>query len=280
MSLLETKWKDFQTVRYGPEEGQEGDLHLPGRQHPSVVCLLHGGFWRMPYGREELGSVATDLVSRGFAVWNLEYRRLGAPSGGWPETLQDVARGLDFLADISAAGAELDPQRAIVVGHSAGGQLALWAAARGGRRSGLRRPARIRPCAAAGLAAMVDLARAFTNDAGRGAVAELLGGSPEQRPERYADASPISLLPLGVDQLIVHGAADDELPVETARGYARAAVAAGDRIQYSELPGAGHMDYLDPASEAHGVLCQWLERVTTGRLEGSEGGSEHGGRDS
>lgn len=248
------------TLRYGPAEGQEADLHLPaGATRPPVVCLLHGGFWRMPYGREEFDPVARDLASRGFAVWNMEYRRLGAPEGGWPGTLLDVAAGIDHLASLVAEGVRLDLRRVVAVGHSAGGHLALWSSARRGKPGVLRTPVRIRPAAAAGLAAIVDLAFAFAVNAGNGAVGQMLGGSPDEQPARYAEASPIALLPLGVDQLIVHGAADEALPVEMARTYQRAAVASGDNVLYAELPRAGHMDYLDPNSEAHDTLCRWLE---------------------
>lgn len=249
-------------IAYGPSESQEADLYVPTTTRPAVVCLLHGGFWRMPYGREEFGPVARDLASRGLAVWNMEYRRLGAPSGGWPGTFHDVAAGIDHLASVVAEGAELDLSRVIVVGHSAGGHLALWSAARGRTQSILRGPTRVQPAAAAGLAAVVDLARSFTLNAGNGAVRELLAGSPSEHPARYAAASPMALLPLGVHHLIVHGAADEALPIETARDYVRAAVAAGDSIQFSELPHAGHMDYLDPSSEAHNRLCRWLDQVT------------------
>jgi acetyl esterase/lipase len=250
-------------IRYGPSEGQEADLFLPAATRPPIVCLLHGGFWRMPYGRDQFEPVARDLASRGFAVWNLEYRRLGAPSGGWPGTFHDVADGIDHLASLVAEGAEFDLGRVIVVGHSAGGHLALWSAARVRRQSILRMPTRVRPTAAAGLAAIVDLAGAYALNAGNGAVGELLEGSPEEQTARYAAASPIALLPLGVPHLVVHGAADEALPVETARDYARAAMAAGDSVQYSELPRAGHMDYLDPSSEAHDTLCRWLERFAS-----------------
>jgi acetyl esterase/lipase len=250
----------MRAIKYGPSDHQEGDLYLPDASRPPVVCLLHGGFWRMPYSRGEFGPVARDLAVRGFAVWNLEYRRLGAPGGGWPETLQDVAAGIDHLATIVAEGTELDLNRVTVVGHSAGGHLALWAAARTDKRGTLRVPTRVRPVAAAGLAAVVDLARAHALSVGNSAVGDLLEGSPDQRPIRYATASPIALLPLGVKQLIVHGAADKALPIELARNYARVAHAAGDSIQLSELPTAGHMDYLDPSSEAHSTLCRWLEQ--------------------
>lgn len=237
------------------------DLHLPQSPpatRPPVICLLHGGFWREPYGREELGAVACDLAGRGFAVWNLEYRRLGAPGGGWPGTFEDVAAGIDHLATLVAGGTGLDLHRVLVAGHSAGGHLALWAAARVSTTGAPHRPRRVQPLAVAGLAAIVDLADAFAQGAGRGAVGELLAGSPAERPERYAAVSPLALLPLGVDQLILHGTLDEALPVETARQYADAAAAAGDRVQFTELPRAGHMDYLDPESAAHATLCRWL----------------------
>jgi acetyl esterase/lipase len=248
------------TFAYGPDPSQEGDLYLPAETRPPVVCLLHGGFWRMPYGRNQLDSVACDLASRGFAVWNLEYRRLGAPGGGWPGTLNDAADGIDFLADLAAEGIDLDLGRVIVAGHSAGGHLALWSAARRGMHPDLRPSSRVRPAAVAGLAAIVDLAATYAAGSGGNAVAELLGGSPADQPLRYDAASPLSLLPLGIPQLILHGSADEALPVEGARSYARAA-AAGDRVQFVELPNAGHMDFLDPDSDAHRALYAWLELV-------------------
>jgi len=251
----------LRAVGYGPADSQAADLYLPAGARPPVVCLLHGGFWRMPYGRDQFGPVAHDLAGRGFAVWNMEYRRLGAPSGGgWPATMEDVACGIDHLANIVAGGTELDLSRVIVVGHSAGGQLALWSAARGRTTSVLRTPTHIQPAGAAGLAAITDLARTFESNAGNGAVGELLEGSPAEQPARYAAASPIEVLPLGVPHLILHGTADEVLPVALARDYVRAALAAGDSVDFSELPNGGHMDYLDPGSNAHIALCRWLER--------------------
>lgn len=254
----------MRTIRYGPSDSQAGDLYVPGIPRPPVVCLLHGGFWRLPYGRGELAPIAEDLAARGFAVWNLEYRRIGEPGGGWPGTLQDVAAGVDHLATLVADGADLELGQVTVVGHSAGGQLALWLAARDRGLGHASAPSRVRPDAVAGLAAVADLAGADSLDSGRGAVKALLGGTPRQHPERYAAASPIALLPLGVRQLIVHGTADDVLPVELARGYVRAARAAGDGVQLVELPGAGHMDYLDPGSAAHATLCRWLAQAGRG----------------
>lgn len=205
----------------------------------------------MPWGREQMTAVADDLAARGFAVWNLEYRRLGAPGAGWPGTLLDVAAGLDHLAQIAESGVDLDLDRVFVAGHSAGGHLALWGAARRRLRAG---PSPVRVALAVGLAPIADLARAAELRVGGDVVAEFLGGVPARVPERYRAASPMEMLPLGVRQLILHGTADDAVPIELSRHYAEAARAAGDTIELVELPGVGHMEYLDPASAAHAAL--------------------------
>ncbi|HUI29622.1 MAG TPA: alpha/beta hydrolase [Candidatus Acidoferrales bacterium] len=248
------------TYSYGSLDSQEGDLYLPHVLRPQVLCLLHGGFWRMPYGRDALSAIAKDLVAGGYAVWNIEYRRVGAPGGGWPETLHDAASAVDHLAALVDDGIELDLNRVIVAGHSAGGQLALWTAARN-KPANISSPVRVRPVAAAGLAAITDFARAYELNAGKGAVNEFLGGSHGQYPDRYAAASPIELLPLGVKQLIIHGVNDEVLPIDLSRSYAAAAQASGDCVEFVELPDTGHMDFLDPGSKAYSVLCEWLATV-------------------
>jgi acetyl esterase/lipase len=243
-------------IRYGPSVEQEADLHLPTARCPPVVCLLHGGFWRMPHGRDQMAAVAADLVSRGLAVWNLEYRRLGAPQAGWPTTLDDVAAGVDHLAQLALEGVDIDLDRVAVVGHSAGGQLAFWVAGRSRSRSA--QSPRVRVLAAVGLAPVADLAHAYDLRVGGDVVAELLGGPPSQYPERCQAASPMELLPLHVRQLVLHGTADDVVPIDLSRRYTHAAEAAGDAVELIELSGAGHMEYLDPGSEAHATLCRWL----------------------
>ena len=241
-----------QPLRYGTSPSQEGDLYHPGVHRPPVVCLLHGGFWRTPYGREQLAAVAADLAGRGYAVWNLGYRRLGEAGGGWPGTLDDVAAGLDHLATLVREGIDLDLDRLAVAGHSAGGQLALWL---GARTAGLRSRA------VAGLAAAVDLRALWERGLGNQAAGAFLGGSPSQQADRYAAASPRERLPLGVPQLILHGEQDGDLPIAIARDYTEAARRAGDAIEFVPLACMGHMDPLDPRSEAHAVLCRWLDRV-------------------
>ncbi|HWJ34736.1 MAG TPA: alpha/beta hydrolase [Steroidobacteraceae bacterium] len=241
--------RSIETVSYGTSEHQVGDLYVPTAVHAPVICLLHGGFWRMPYGRDHIAPIALDLVERGFAVWNLEYRRVGTPGGGWPGTMQDVGAGIDHLATLAAETDAMDLSRVTVVGHSAGGHLALWSAGQ---------PTRVRLSAAVGLAPVADLRLAYELRCGNGAVETLLGGSPDQRPLRYRTTSPAEMLPLGVKQLLIHGTCDEDVPVEISRRYARAAEAAGDDIRFIELENASHMDFVDPESEAHAILCRWL----------------------
>lgn len=214
----------------------------------------------MPYGREEFADIAKDIAARGYAVWNIEYRRLGAPGGGWPGTINDVALAVDHLATLVDDGLNLDLSRVMLVGHSAGGQLALCVSARS--KNAHFRTSRVQPAAVAGLAAVSDLARAHKISAGNGAVNQLLDGGPDQVPDRYSTASPIELLPLGVQQLIVHGVKDEALAIDFSRRYALAAQASGDSVDLVELPDAGHMDFLDPSSEAHATLCKWLAHVS------------------
>lgn len=250
----------MQTFRYGPAESQAGDLHLPKAKHPPVICLLHGGFWRLPYARDQYTPIAEDLERRGYAAWNLEYRRLGEPGAGWPGTLQDVSAGIDHLAALKAEGADLDLSRVVTVGHSAGGHLALWSA--GPRRMlGGEAPPRVRVMAAVGQAPAADMRRIYELNCSNGVAAEFLQGSPQEQPERYRLASPKALLPLHVPQLVVHGTADDTVIVDIGREYTAAAKAAGDRAEFIELPGVGHFEHLDPKGEAWGKVVEWLDRL-------------------
>ena len=250
----------METFRYGAAPSQLGDLHLPKAPRPPVICLLHGGFWRLPYARDQYTPIAADLVDRGYAAWNLEYRRIGEAGGGWPNTIQDVADGIDHLATLKAEGLDLDLSSVITIGHSAGGHLALWAA--GPRRLTPEAPApRVRIMAAVGQAPAADLKRIYELGSSNRVAPELIGGTPAQHPERYAAASPRALLPLGVPQLVVHGSEDDMVPVAMGREYAAAALKAGDTAEFIEFPGVGHFEHLDPKGAAWTAVTAWLERV-------------------
>jgi acetyl esterase/lipase len=200
-----------------------------------------------------------DLAARGWAVWNLEYRRLGWRSrGGWPATFEDVAAGIDRLGRLDAP---LDLARVVAIGHSAGGHLALWAAARRGlpARAPGAEPA-VRLAGAVAQAGVADLREAARLGLSRDAARSLLGGPPGKLPQRYDLASPMERLPIGVPQLLVHGDADDSVPVEIARRYAARAVEAGDPCELVELAGCGHYEHLDAESAAWRAVIDWLGR--------------------
>jgi acetyl esterase/lipase len=239
-------------VSYGPTEAQVGHLSLPaGTGRVPVVCLLHGGFWRAPYGPEQMTRVAGSLQLHGFAVWNLGYRRVGDAGGGWPGTRDDVCAGMARLVRLAAENERLDLRRVAVVGHSAGGHLAFLAAA--ARES-------VVPAVVIGLAPVLDLEAARDKDLGRGAVAGLMGAEADSHAA-LAAASPRTMLPLQIPQVLIHGTEDEHVPIDLSRAYARAAAAAGDDIVLYELEGTGHMDFLDPAGGAHACLIDCLDRT-------------------
>jgi acetyl esterase/lipase len=219
-------------IAYGDEPLQFGDLRVPAGSgpHPLVVAI-HGGFWRAQYGLTSTTHLCHALQERGVASWNLEYRRLGDPGGGWPGTFDDVALGVRHAATLD--GAEI-----VLFGHSAGGQLALWAAQE------------IRVRAVVSLAGVVDLAEASRRRLGNGVTDELLGGAPDDVPDRYARASPLALLPLGVRQVVVHGTEDEIVPLDLSERYVDAARAAGDDATLVALDGVGHFEPIDPQAAA------------------------------
>jgi acetyl esterase/lipase len=246
--------------RYGTLDDQIGDLYFLSTLRPLVVCLLHGGFWRMPYGRDQMTAIAQDLTARGFMVWNLEYRRLGMPNGGWPNTFEDVVSVIEHNSSL-ANDMQLNLSRLVVIGHSAGGQLALMSATNN-QADRLRRAANtVRIAVVVGQAPIADFILAQHLGIGGDAIAEFLGGVPKERYPQYLQASPIARLPLRVPQLILHGTEDDIIPIKLSRSYTQAARAAGDPVEVIKLPGTGHMDYLDPSSPAHAALCSWLGLV-------------------
>jgi acetyl esterase/lipase len=250
--------------RYGPAHAQVCELHLPDGPPRAVAVLVHGGFWRARYDRSQEHAVAADMVARGWAVWNVDYRGVGeGPSagGGWPATFQDVATAVDLLADVGTGlPLDLPLDRVAVAGHSAGGQLALWIAGRHRLPPGAPGAGpRIRPVAAVAQAGVVDLVSAAREGVGNGAVVDVLGATPDADPARYALTSPVALVPLGVPVLLVTGDADDSVPPALSASWAAAARAAGDDVTLHVEPGEGHMGHVDPASRMWAVARSWLD---------------------
>lgn len=241
---------------YGEHPSQVCELFAPAGEGPfSVAVLIHGGFWRQRYGRDLQWRIAGNLVARGWAAWNVEYRRLGG-DGGWPATLADVAEAVDALASHDE---RLDLGRTVAIGHSAGGQLALWAAARSGLPDGTPGAGpRVRVGRAVAQAGVIDLRAASRLRSSDAVVHELLGGTPAEVPERYALASPAERLPIGVPMLLVHGEDDGNVPVAVSRDFAAAAVAAGDACELAVVPGEGHYEHLQPGSRCWEAVLGWL----------------------
>jgi len=249
-----------QSHRYGDgQRAQRAELHLPAGAGPHpIVVTIHGGSWTVGVGKPVLRGLAGDLVRRGFAVWNIEYRRLGrGQGGGWPATFADVGAAIDELDRLTAP---LDLDRVTLYGHSAGGHLALWAAGRAHLPAGApgAHP-RVAPIAAVSAAGVNDLAQAARETPG-GVVAQLMGGQPEELPERYAAGDPIALVPLAIPVLLVHGTDDATVSVRRSRNYAQAARAAGASVDLVEIPGeAGrHRSHVLPGSASWAAVAHWL----------------------
>ena len=242
-------------IEYGGDPSQFGELRLPEGPGPHpVAVIVHGGCWRSEFDVRHITHVSAALARSGVATWTLEFRRIGASGGGWTATFEDVVRGTGHLRAL-ADRHRLDLERVVLVGHSAGGHLALWLAARRNlpAEDPLATPAPLPVRGIVALAPITDL-RAYGAEAGscNSAVAPLLGGTAEEVPERYARASPIELLPVGVPQRLVHGALDPIVPVDQSRSYVDAATTRGDDAELWLVEGAGHFDLIAPFAPAWG----------------------------
>ena len=231
--------------RYGSHRWARADLYVPtsGDGPFPVAVVLHGGYWRARYSKRLMKAVCADLARRGVAAWNVEYRRIGrGPGGGWPATFDDVGAAIDHLATLEDS--RLDLSDVCALGHSAGGQLALWSATRASPAVPVRR--------VVAQAAVCDVAAAGEPSW------EFLGGTPDEVPDRYAAADPMRLIPLGVPVLLVHGADDETVPVIRSRRYFEAARAAGDDVTLVEPTPGGHRVHPDPRTEAWRVAAEWV----------------------
>jgi acetyl esterase/lipase len=224
-------------LRYGDEEYQFGDLRLPkGPGLFPAAMFVHGGFWRSRYDLKHASFFCAALTKARFVTWNIEYRRVGNPGGGWPGSFEDVTSGYQFLRQF-AGKYPIDINRIIVLGHSAGGQLALALAA---HHNSMR--------AVISLAGVVDLRRAWDLHLSNDAVVEFLGGDPQRVPEHYHEASPAEL-DIHCKQLVIHGAEDDIVLVQMSRDYAKRKLQKHESVSLLEIPKAGHFEIVDPESK-------------------------------
>ena len=211
-------------VVYGPEPLQFGDLRVPPGEGPfPLAVVLHGGYWQATYNLIHTGHLGAAFRDAGIATWNLEYRCVGVPDGGWPAVREDLTLALAFLGELP-----VERTATVLVGHSAGGQLALWAA----KRAGL-------PVVA--LAPVSDVRDAVERRGPESAPGRFMAA------EHFAEGSPIELLPLGVPTTVIHGTDDDDVPYAMSERYV---AAAGDEARLVTLEGSGHFELIDPLAPA------------------------------
>ena len=247
-----------QRYTYGSDAQQFAELYLPQSQpRAGVVVIIHGGFWRSRYTLELGVPLAEDLASRGFACWSLEYRRVGN-GGGWPQTFEDVAAGIDLIAS-AAEEHSLDSSTTTALGHSAGGHLAVWAAG----RSSLPQDAPGGGVPAVPITGVVsqsgvlNLERAHEERLGNGAVQDFLG---ERDGKKYRLADPMTAVPLQVPVLALHGEDDTTVPLSQSKSYVDAALAAGGTAELVQIPG-DHFAMITPGTDAWMQVVAAVERL-------------------
>lgn len=242
------------TLRYGAHPDQVVDVLTPSGEPRGAVVLLHGGYWRAQHTRALMEPLAQDLLARGWWVANVEYRRLEAeesrpPAGGerpgaWPTSLLDAHSALEAVRDhLRRSGLDLP---VVSVGHSVGGQLALLTADQ--------------VDAVVALAPVTDLARTREEGLGEDAVRGVIPEPPEDRPEAYAEGSPLLQLPLGRPALLVHGDADTRVPLAHSEDYVRRAVELGDDVELAVVPGLDHLGLIRPDGAHWPGVVGWTER--------------------
>jgi acetyl esterase/lipase len=236
-------------IAYGADANQFLDLRLPHENLPHgkksaypLVINIHGGFWRAKYNLDHAAHLCAALTLKGLATANLEYRRVGNEGGAWPGTFADIRAAYSFLVQ-NAAKHNLDSRRIVVMGHSAGGQLALCLAA--------HEPSLTRVVSLAGV---VDLQHAYQLHLSHDAVIEFLRGTPNEVPDHYREADPMQLSISQAQQWLIHGSVDDVVPPEFSRNYLAAKQKRTSKQKEDahllEITGAGHFDVIDPRSQA------------------------------
>lgn len=242
-----------QRLAYGSDPNQFLDLRLPPRRKKGelspALINIHGGFWRAKYSLDHAAHLCAALADQGVATANLEYRRVGNDGGGWPGTFEDIRSAYHFVEQ-HAAEHGINAARMVVMGHSAGGQLALCLAA---HEAGIRR--------VVSLAGVVDLQRAYTLHLSNDVVVEFLRGTPSEVPDHYREADPMELSIPHARQWLIHGLADVTVPPAFSRDYVASKTKSGEDAHLLEIAGADHFDLIDPQSKAWKQIVEVIQRL-------------------
>ena len=253
-------------IAYGALPLQFGELRLPpGSERVPIVVFIHGGCWRAQYDLAHVAAASAALAADGYATWTIEYRRLGDAGGGWPGTFDDVALAVDHVRLLASQFQRLDTTRVVLMGHSAGGQLALWAASRAVTNASSPLHSSGAPLAVTGvvsLAGISDLAMfGAGSSACNGAVTPLMGGDSTAVPDRYRAVSPVERVPLRMPVRLVQGDADAIVPLAQSRDFDARNRAAGGVSEVYEVAGAGHFDLVAPSAEAWTTVLRALHSL-------------------
>ena len=246
-------------ISYGSDPSQFAELRFPNGMGPSpLLFVVHGGFWQSVYDLSHIGHLCAAFTSTGVITCNIEYRRIGNPGGGWPGTFHDISLATRNILQYLSKDSRFDRGRTTIIGHSAGGHLALWLVGshRISKGSPLHSNLRQAIPSVVSLAGVSDLRLAWKQKLGHGIVTRLIGGTPEEHPDRYDAGSPIELLPTGARQILVHGTADDTVPFSQSEAYVEKAEKLGDRPTLVRLQGIGHYELIDPESEAWPTVAE------------------------
>ena len=254
---LNVSWREIEAlpldiadhrISYGEDALQFGELRLPETSGPHpVIVFIHGGCWLNQFSLDHASAMSRALANQGYAVWTPEYRRVGDTDGGWPGTFEDIIRSIDVLNEL-APEHSLDLNRVVMMGHSAGGHLALWLAAQ--NKLSLR--------GVVSLADICDL-KAYErlgNDCAA-SLPVLLGGTSREVPERWTKANPIELLPIDVPVSLIHGERDAIVPLSQSESFAAAA-----GCELHVVRGGGHFDMVSPHANAFKIIGQTLQRLS------------------
>jgi acetyl esterase/lipase len=244
-------------IHYGSDPNQIAEFRFPDGKGPfPLLFVVHGGFWQSLYDLAHIGHLCAAFTSQGIITCNIEYRRIGNPGGGWPGTFQDISLATRSILKTRSSDSRFDLTHTAIIGHSAGGHLALWLVGshRVSRDSPLYHNQKLAIASAISLGGVTDLRLAWQQKLGHGIVNRLMGGTPDEHPDRYDAGSPIQLLPMGARQVLIHGANDDIVPVSQSEAFVQRAEKLGDRSTLVKLDGTGHFELIDPESRTWPIV--------------------------
>lgn len=249
-------------LKYGDDISQKGHLYIPNAKIKGTICLFHGGFWKMPYDLRQFDKLCESLLLEGFIVWNIEYRRTGEPNSSWIAPFEDAVKSVNHLIKLKKDYSQIDEKNVIIMGHSAGGHLALWL---GHNNHITEEKLKLNPIYILGLAPITDLVECYNNSVGGNAVEELLQCTPTSNLSRYIQTSPIVLLPLKRPTIIFHGTKDEYVPIKMTKTFSDKCDSYSKLFSLIEINGGTHMDFIDPNSRSTQKVIEVLNDIIFGK---------------